>query len=107
MKFSLYKQRQDPSEYWNGRQGLPEELHVASPVIAQAEFQLLALLCSLHGGMTPFDLLTGCEPDTEKDRDMIAILTAFQWYLHPRMPLTAYSATGGRMVSRAKGDKKG
>ena len=96
MKFILCKTRQAPSEYWNGRQALPDELHVASPVIGLAEFQLLALVCALHGGISPFDLLTGSEPDTEKDRDMVAALTAFQWYVHPRMPLTAYHGSGKR-----------
>lgn len=97
MKFTLYKVRQAPSEYWNGRQELPDELNVPSPIIGLAEFQLLALLCSLHGKMSPFDLLIGSEPDTEKDRDMVAVLTAFQWYVYPRMPLTGYSGTGKRL----------
>jgi hypothetical protein len=96
MKFLLYRSQQTPSEYWNGRQALPDELSVQSPTHGLGEFQLLALLCSLHGGMSPYDLLTGSEPDTEKDRDMIAILTAFQWYVYPRMPLTAYTASGKR-----------
>jgi hypothetical protein len=100
MKFVLHRLRQNPSEYWNGRQALPDELTVQSPTLAMAEFQLLALLCSLHGRMSPYDLLTGCEPDTEKDRDMVAVLTAFQWYSHPRMPLTAYTGSGAR---RAEG----
>ena len=99
MKFTLCQTRQKVAEYWNGRQALPDELHVTSPVIGIAEFQLLALICALHGGMSPFDLLTGSEPDTEKDRDMVAVLTAFQWYVHPRMPLTAYSASGARIHS--------
>jgi len=96
MKFTLYRAQQAPSEYWNGRQPLPDELHVISPVLASAEFELLALVCALHGWLTPFDLLSGAEPDTEKDRDMVAILTAFQWYVYPRMPLTRYSPSGVR-----------
>lgn len=97
MKFTLHKGRQAPAEYWNGRQPLPDELHVISPVVTLSEFELLTLLCTLHGWLTPFDLLTGAEPDTEKDRDMVAILTALQWYVYPRMPLTRYTGAGGRV----------
>ena len=97
MKFILHRVRQDPSQYWNGRQALPEELTVQSASLPLAEFQLLALLCALHGGMSPYDILTGSEPDTEKDKDIIAILTAFQWYVYPRMPLTAYTVRGKRV----------
>jgi hypothetical protein len=97
MKFQLHRLQQDPSQYWNGRQALPDELTVQNPSLRMAEFQLLTLVCSLHGGMSPYDLLTGSEQDTEKDRDMIAILTALQWYVYPRMPLTAYSPSGRRL----------
>lgn len=97
MKFTLHRSQQAPAEYWNGRQALPDELHVTSPVIAVAEFELLSLLCSLHGWLTPFDLLSGAEPATEKDRDMVAILTALQWYVYPRMPLTRYTGLGARV----------
>lgn len=97
MRFTLYRIRQPPSEYWNGKQQLPDELHVTSPTISIAEFQLIALLCSLHGWITPYDLLTGTDENTEKDRDIVAILTAFQWYVYPRMPLAGYSASGKRI----------
>jgi hypothetical protein len=97
MKFSLHRLQQHPSTYWNGKQDLPDELTVQSPTVAIAEFQLLALLCSLHGTLTPYDLLTGSEPDTEKDRDLISVLTAFQWYVYPRMPLTRYTVQGERI----------
>ena len=97
MKFTLHTSRQLPTEYWNGKHLLPHEINVTSPTIEMAEFQLLAILCNLHGKISPFDLLTGCEPDTEKDSDMIVILTAFQWYIYPRMPLSAYSVSGSRL----------
>lgn len=108
MKFTLYTTRQLPTEYWNGKQTLPSEIHVASHGIGLAEFQLLALLCGLHGKISPYDLLTGCESDTEKDKDLIAILTAFQWYVYPRMPLSSYTSTGGRIRGGDKrsGDKQ-
>ena len=96
MKFTLHRLRQDPTEYWNGQQPLPDELAVQSASLPMAEFQLLALVCSLHGGISPYDILTGSEPDTEKDRDIVAVLTAFQWYVYPRMPRTAYSGNGKR-----------
>jgi len=97
MKLTLHRLRQEPSQYWNGRHPLPDEVTVQSASLSIAEFQLLALVCSLHGAISPYDVLTGSEPDTEKDRDMVAILTAFQWYVYPRMPLTAYTAGGTRV----------
>ncbi len=97
MKFLLYTATQSPAQYWNGKLSLPEEIQVVSPSLPLAEFQLLGILCSLHGHMSPFDLLTGSESNSEKDRDIIAVLTAFQWYLYPRMPLTHYTADEKRI----------
>lgn len=102
MKFQLHTLRQRPSEYWNGKRSLPEEVHVTSPSLPMAEFQLLSIICTLHGYLSPFDLLTGSEPTSEKDRDLIAVLTAFQWYLHPRLPLTHYSSEEKRIVPSSK-----
>ena len=90
MKFTLYKQ-QSPSEYWNGIKPLPDEINVISYHLEMAEFELLSILCSLHGFITAFDLLTGSNLDTEKDKDIISILTAFQNYIYPKMPLSHYS----------------
>jgi hypothetical protein len=90
MKFILYKQ-QLPSEYWNGIKPLPDEINVTSFHSQMSEFELLNIICSLHGFVTAFDLLTGSNPDTEKDKDLISILTAFQNYIHPKMPLSHYS----------------
>lgn len=101
MKFILHIKIQDVGEYWNGSSTLPMEVTVLSPTLPMAEFQLLTILCTLHGRISPYDLLTGSEPDTEKDRDMIAILTALQWYLYPRMPLTGYSPQGTRIITRS------
>jgi hypothetical protein len=98
MKFVLTKNKQSVSDYWNGRQGLPDEIHVPSPVLGMAEFQLLGLLCSLHGHLTAYDLLLGADSGTDKDRDMMAVLTAFQWYIYPRMPLSHYSESGTRRL---------
>jgi len=101
MKLTLHHSVQPPSEYWNGTTPLPSEITVLSSTISTAEFQLLSILCTLHGKLSPYDLLTGSEPNTEKDRDMIAVLTAFQWYLYPRMPLTGYSVQGQRIPLRS------
>lgn len=90
MKFILNK-NQLPSEYWNGIKSLPDEINVISYHPEMAEFELLSILCSLHGFVTAFDLLTGSNPDTEKDKDMTSILTAFQNYIYPKMPLSHYS----------------
>lgn len=100
MKFTLHSLTQPVDQYWNGATMLPSEITVLSPNIRMAEFQLLSLLCTLHGKISPHDLLTGSEPDTEKDRDIIAVLTAFQWYVYPRMPLTGYSVDGKRILPK-------
>jgi|LauGreDrversion4_2_1035121.scaffolds.fasta_scaffold265736_2 hypothetical protein len=97
MKFHLHVAVQPPSQYWNGKRELPDEIQVVSPLLSMAEFQLLGILCSLHGYMSPFDLLTGSESNSEKDRDIIAILTAFQWYIYPRLPLTHYTVDEKRI----------
>jgi hypothetical protein len=102
MKFKLHKLKQNPSEYWNGKLPLPDEINVISPLLPMAEFQLLSILCSLHGYISPFDLLTGSQSDSEKDRDIVAVLTAFQWYLYPRLPLTHYSSEERRLISNNK-----
>jgi hypothetical protein len=90
MKFILNK-NQLPSEYWNGQKPLPAEINVLSYHPQMSEFELLSIICTLHGFVTAFDLLTGSDPDTEKDKDIISVLTAFQHYIHPKMPLSHYS----------------
>jgi hypothetical protein len=69
-----------------------------------AEFELLSVICTLHGFVTAFDLLSGSSTNTEKDQDIESVLTAFQNYLHPRMPLSRYTGDEKRM--RALTDKK-
>jgi hypothetical protein len=90
MKFILCK-TQSPSDYWNGIKQLPDEINVMSYHPEMSEFELLSIICSLHGFVTAFDLLTGSDPNTEKDKDMISVLTAFQNYIYPKMPLSHYS----------------
>lgn len=95
----------DPSNYWNGAKPLPDEIHVVSPHSSLAEFELLSLLCSLHGYPTAYDLLTGAVPDTEKDRDLQSIMTAFHSYLYPKMPVSNYTETDTRSIPASS--KKG
>jgi hypothetical protein len=83
---------------WNGNKSLPEEIHVMSPHSHMAEFELLSILCTLHGHITAFDLLTGAEPDSEKDKDISSVMNAFQSYLFPKMPLSHYSGTDKRLL---------
>lgn len=90
MKFILNK-NQLPSEYWNGIKSLPDEINVMSYQPQMSEFELLSIICTLHGFVTAFDLLTGSDPNTEKDKDIVSVLTAFQNYIHPKMPLSHYS----------------
>ena len=69
-----------------------------------AEFELLSIICTLHGFVTAFDILTGSESGTEKDADITSVLTAFQHYISPKMPLSHY--TGADKRTKPLGDKK-
>jgi len=97
-KFTLNRTK-NPTEYWNGKSGLPAEINVMSyhPIIS--EFELLSLICSLHGYLTAFDILTGADPNSEKDADINAVITAFQMYIYPKMPISKYSAKDKRINS--------
>jgi len=98
MKFTLHHEK-NPDTYWNGRKPLPADINVSSYDVFMAELELLSILCSLHGHMTAFDVLTGADTGTEKDTDMNAVMTAFQMYLYPRMPLSRYGPNDKRMKS--------
>lgn len=87
-----------PSSYWNGEKSLPPTIHVISHDIHRAELELLTILCTLHGKVTAFDILTGAEPDTEKDADLNAVLIALQQYVHPKMPLSNYTNSDKRVI---------
>lgn len=89
---------------WNGIKPLPSEINVISYQPQMAEFELLSILCTLHGYVTAYDLLTGSAPDTEKDADITSVLTAFQSYLAPKMPLSNYTESDKR--SKPPTDKK-
>lgn len=97
-KFTLNRSK-NPTEYWNGKSGLPAEINVMSyhPIIS--EFELLSLICSLHGYLTAFDILTGGDSNSEKDKDINAVMTAFQMYTFPKMPISNYSASDKRINS--------
>jgi hypothetical protein len=96
MKYTLHR-HVNPSEYWNGMKPLPDEINVMSYHPQMAEFELLSILCTLHGYPTAYDLLTGSVSDTEKDGDIRSIMTAFQAYLHPKMPPSNYSESDKRL----------
>jgi hypothetical protein len=96
MRFVLHRSIQAPAEYWNGSTALPDEIAVPAASQRLAEFQLLATICGLHGAMSAWDLLTGCDADSEKDRDMVAVLTAVKWYVWPAWPLSGYTEEGRR-----------
>jgi len=89
---------------WNGIKPLPSEINVISHQPHMAECELLSVICVLHGHVTAFDLLTGPEPDSEKDKDLSSIMVAFQAYVHPKMPLSNY--TGADQRSKPAVDKK-
>jgi hypothetical protein len=100
MKFILSKQHVANS--WNGNKSLPPEIHVISNQQQLAEFELLGIICTLHGHVTAFDISIGCEPNTEKDRDITSIMTAFHSYIAPRMPLSHYDANDKRITPPLK-----
>ena len=97
MKYTLATDKM-PSSYWNGDKPLPSTIHVISHSIHVAELELLTMLCSLHGKVTAFDILTGAEPATEKDADLNSVLTALQQYVCPKMPLSNYTESDCRVV---------
>jgi hypothetical protein len=102
VKFTLNKSK-NPRDYWNGKTPLPDEINVMSydPVIS--EFELLSLIAALHGYLTAFDVITGADADTEKDKDINSVLSAFQMYIYPKMPLSNYSSSDKRITpSEAK-----
>jgi len=82
--------------FWNGVRPLPREINVLSYHDSMAEFELLSILCALHGFVTAFDILSGAHEGTEKDTDITAVMTAFQCYIAPKMPLSNYSNTDKR-----------
>jgi len=101
-KFTLNRTK-NPAEYWNGKDGLPAEINVMSyhPIIS--EFELLSLICGLHGYLTAFDILMGAADGSEKDADINAVITAFQMYIYPKMPISNYSAKDKRITSMVSG----
>lgn len=101
MKFTLTV---PPPPNWNGKQPLPAVIHtVTSEPRSIAEHELLMMICGLHGYVCALDLLTGADPDTEKDTDLISVLSAFQAYIgSSRMPLSCYTADGGCQSSISK-----
>jgi hypothetical protein len=102
MKFTL---KRDPLQsYWNGVKPLPDEINVLHYHPQMAEFELLSIICTLHGYVTAFDILTGAETGTEKDTDITSVMTAFQHYISPKMPLSNY--TGSDKRTKPIGDKK-
>jgi len=104
MKYTLNTSKHQ-SQYWNGLKPLPAEINVMSYHQEMSEFELLSIICSLHGYVTALDLLTGSEPQTEKDDDITAVHTAFQMYLYPRMPLSKYNGSTDKRIKNSDEDK--
>lgn len=96
VKFILNKTK-NPNEYWQGSKSLPDEINVMSYHPVMSEFELLSIICTLHGYLTAFDIITGADSDTEKDKDINSVLTAFQMYIYPKMPLSNYSSSDKRL----------
>jgi hypothetical protein len=94
-EFVLNKSK-NVAEYWNGKGQLPDKITVMSYHSTMSEFELLSIICTLHGYLTAFDILTGAEEGSEKDKDITSVLTAFQMYIYPKMPLSNYSSSDKR-----------
>jgi hypothetical protein len=86
MKFTL---KEKP--LWNGKTELPDEINVVSyhPIIS--EFELLSVICALHGHLTAFDIMARSESESEKDKDIQSVMSAFRLYIFPKIPLSNYS----------------
>lgn len=95
MKFTLYTKR-DSKEYWNGMKELPSEINVIHHD-SMGEFELLMVIATLHGYVTAFDILSGADQNSEKDKDISSVMTAFQMYLFPKMPLSNYNGKDKRI----------
>lgn len=86
-----------PPANWNGLHPLPPEIYTHQSTTLLSEFELLGAICGLHGYVSAMDVLTGAEQGTEKDVDLDAVLTAFQLYCMPRMPLMLYDKNDRRI----------
>ena len=95
MKYTLH-QKVPSHTFWTGATSLPLEINVLHSLPQMAEFELLSIICALHGHITAFDILTGADSGTDKDKDIVSVLIAFQAYLYPAMPLSHYTSTDMR-----------
>lgn len=91
MKFT-----QSAKTAWNGQKPLPAEINTVQNQQDLAEFELLSVIATLHG-MTAFDMLTGAEEGSEKDRDIGEVLEAFQAFVKPKMPRSNYTGKDKRI----------
>jgi hypothetical protein len=80
---------------WHGQKPLPTEINTVQNQPQMAEFELLSVIATLHG-ITAFDILTGAEEGTEKDRDIGEVLGAFQAFIMPKMPQSNYTGKDTR-----------
>lgn len=94
MKFTL---NGNTCNTWNGNTPLPNEINVISydPIIS--EFELLSIICALHGYVTAIDILIGANIDSEKDNDINSVLDAFKLYISPNMPISNYNNVDKRI----------
>lgn len=86
MKFTLKEKF-----LWNGKTELPDEINVMSYHPVMSEFELISVICALHGYLTAFDIMTTSDSKSEKYNDIQSVMTAFKLYLFPKMPISNYS----------------
>ena len=101
MKFKQYKDK-NQKDFWNGSKSLPDEINTMSSHPQMSEFELLSIICTLHGYLTAFDLITGSDGNTEKDADINSVLTAFQMYIYPKMPISNYTNSEKRIKNQTQ-----
>jgi len=85
---------------WNGIKPLPAEINTVQQQQDLAEFELLAVLATLHG-VSAFDIMTGAIEGSEKDGHINEVLDAFQSYTAPKMPLSYYTNKDKRIAKKA------
>jgi len=97
MKFTLKEINTWNGKTWNGKTPLPNKINVISYDPIMSEFELLSIICALHGYVTAVDILTGANADSEKENDINSVLDAFQMYISPNMPISNYNNADKRI----------
>ena len=77
MKYTL-DQRVPSQTFWNGATALPLAITVLHSLPQMAEFELLSILCTLHGHVTAYDILTVQIQGRTRTRTLFRFLSPFK-----------------------------